>query len=80
MEHRNFPRNQLARDLGVRSAFGLPVLVGSRVAAVLEFFTTESVEPDESLLQVMGQIGTQIGRVVERAWTQAELQKAKDAA
>jgi len=58
----NFPR----RDLGVRGAFAFPILVGSEVTAVLEYFTAVAVAPDPALLQVMAQIGRQLGRVVER--------------
>jgi PAS domain S-box-containing protein len=66
----NFPRTQQAQDIGVRAGFGFPVLVGKEVVAVLEFFAPEAAEPDETLLEVMGHIGTQLGRVVER--TRAE--------
>jgi diguanylate cyclase (GGDEF)-like protein/PAS domain S-box-containing protein len=64
---RNFPRARHARDIGVRAAFALPVLVGAEVVAVLEFFAHESLEPNEPLLEVMAHIGTQLGRVVERS-------------
>ena len=69
-EDTNFPRVKQAQDIGVRAGFGFPVLVGKEVVAVLEFFAAEAVEPDEGLLEVMGHIGTQLGRVVER--TRAE--------
>ncbi len=62
----NFPRAKHASDIGVRAAFGFPILVGSEVAAVLEFFSAQPIEPRPRLLQVMGHVGTQLGRVVER--------------
>jgi signal transduction histidine kinase/CheY-like chemotaxis protein len=62
----NFPRAQLAVDIGVRAAFGFPILVGSEIAAVLEFFATHSIPPNARLLEVMGHVGTQLGRAVER--------------
>ena len=62
----NFPRAKLAEDIGVRSGFALPVLIGRDVRAVLEFFSDEVVDPDESLLQMLVSVGTQLGRVVER--------------
>jgi PAS domain S-box-containing protein len=65
-EDANFPRAKAATDIGVRAAFGFPVVVGAEVVAVLEFFSDKAVEPDESLLAVMAHIGTQLGRVVER--------------
>src|SRR5262249_30826721 len=37
------------------------------IVAVLEFFSTERTEPDVELLEVMGNIGALLGRVIERA-------------
>lgn len=65
-EDHNFPRSQAARSAGLKAAFAFPVLVGSDVAAVLEFFGNTVTPPDETLLRLMAQIGTQIGRVLER--------------
>jgi hypothetical protein len=61
-EDPNFPRAKLAEDIGSHTGFGLPVLVGGEVVAVLEFFSAEVNEPDEPLLQVVDNIGTRIGR------------------
>ena len=47
----NFPRARLADDLGVKGAFGFPVLIGNEVVAVLEFFSEEPQDPDETLLE-----------------------------
>jgi diguanylate cyclase (GGDEF)-like protein len=58
----NFPR----RNLGVRGAFAFPIVVETEVRAVLEYFTSVPVAPDPALLQVVAQIGRQLGRVVER--------------
>ncbi len=79
-EDANFPRGRAAVDIGVKGAFGFPVLVGSEVVAVLEFFTSEPQEPDPALLAAMANIGTQLGRVFERHRAEAELRLAKEAA
>ena len=62
----NFPRAKLAEDIGVKAGFAFPVLVGTEVVAVLEFFSSNSVQPNEPLLEVMANVGTQLGRVIER--------------
>jgi len=72
----NFPRAKLATEIGVKGAFAFPVLVGPRVVAVLEFFAVEAVEAYEPLLEVMAQIGTQLGRVLERTRAERELAHA----
>jgi signal transduction histidine kinase len=61
----NFPRGR-AGDLGVRGGFGSPILVGAEVVGVMEFFSLHVEAPDPRLLQLMGQIGTQLGRAIER--------------
>jgi signal transduction histidine kinase/DNA-binding response OmpR family regulator len=76
----NFPRAKAARDMGVRAAFGFPVLMGTNVVAVLEFFAPQAKEPDASLLEVMANIGAQLGRVFERKKAEKELQVAKEIA
>lgn len=62
----NFPRAKAATDIGVRAAFGFPVSIGKEVVAVLEFFSDVPIEPNEALLEVMANVGTQLGRVIER--------------
>lgn len=74
----NFPRATFAKDIGVKAGFGFPVLVGTEVVAVLEFFSAAAIEPDEPLLEVMAHIGTQLGRVIERTQAKTALQQAKD--
>jgi signal transduction histidine kinase len=55
-----------ALDAGLYAAVFVPVLVRDEVVAVLEFYSDERDEPDRHLLEVMGNLGTQLGRVVER--------------
>ena len=62
----NFPRAKLAEDIGVKAGFACPVLMGTEAIAVLEFFAANAVEPDQSLLDTLFQIGLQLGRVAER--------------
>jgi len=59
-------RYGLARTAGLTSSFELPVLAGRDVVAVLEFFATGAIDPDETFVEVMSQIGAQLGRVIER--------------
>ena len=67
------PRVKKVDDLGVRAGFAFPVLEGGDVMAVLEFFSAEVVEADEQLLEIMAQIGVQIGRVAERKRAEEEI-------
>jgi PAS domain S-box-containing protein len=61
-----FVRAKEADELGVRACFVMPVMVGTDVVAALEFFSLDVIECDETLLQLMSHVGTQVGRVIER--------------
>jgi diguanylate cyclase (GGDEF)-like protein/PAS domain S-box-containing protein len=69
----NFPRARLSEDIGIRSGFAFPIKIGEEVAGVLEFFSGASIEPDLDGLDIMSQIGTQLGRVIERKQAEEQL-------
>ncbi|MBI4389568.1 MAG: GAF domain-containing protein [Nitrospinae bacterium] len=62
----NFPRAKVAENIGVRAGFAFPILIGTEIVGVMEFFSAVSVEPDPRLLRIMANIGAQLGRVIER--------------
>lgn len=64
-------------ELGIRTGLAFPVMLGDEVVAVLEFFTTEDVQPDPALLEVLGHIGTQLGRVIERTRSQEAMWRSE---
>ncbi|MBT6854327.1 MAG: GAF domain-containing sensor histidine kinase [Nitrospina sp.] len=72
----NFPRAKLAEDIGVKAGFAFPILIGKRVVGVMEFFSPKAVEPDPEMLGIMAQIGTQLGRVLERKQAQDESERS----
>jgi PAS domain S-box-containing protein len=61
-----FTRQAVAQQAEIKSAFAFPVVSGSEVIAVLEFFALEPKDPDDALLEIMAMVGTQLGQVVER--------------
>lgn len=61
-----FLRSQAAVLAGLNSGFAFPVLIENEVVAVLEFYSERREEADLRLLSTMANIGTQLGRVVER--------------
>jgi len=84
-EDANFPRQEFAHKCGLRAASAFPVLSGPDVLAVLEFFAADAREPNEAVLDLLSQIGYQLGRAIERkradealrSWTR-ELTIARD--
>jgi diguanylate cyclase (GGDEF)-like protein len=56
-------------------ALSVPVLVGSEVAAVLEFLADRTVKPDDVIVELLASVGIQLGRVVERERTRAVMRR-----
>ncbi len=73
-----FSRRPAALAAGLTTGFAIPLLVGPEVVGVLEFYDTERRAPDATLLEALAQMGTQLGRAVERerAIAQAQDQQA----
>ncbi|HEX9936752.1 MAG TPA: ATP-binding protein [Longimicrobium sp.] len=61
-----FLRAGAAAHVGVRGAVAWPVRAEGEVVAVAEFFSGHPEHPDPELLELLGNLGTQLGLVVER--------------
>jgi len=73
----NFPRGVPARQVGFHGAFGLPILVGSEIEGVIEFFSRQVRQPDDELLKMVEDIGLKIGQFGERARTEGVLRETE---
>jgi signal transduction histidine kinase/CheY-like chemotaxis protein len=69
----NFPRQASASRSGLHAAFAFPVLIASDTAAVYEFFCLQPAPPDEAVLRAMAQIGSVLGRAIERKRAEEQL-------
>jgi len=66
MQHPDFRRGPAAAKAGLHSAFGFPILAGTRPLGVMEFYSREIKQPDEALLQMVRAVGSQIGQFIQR--------------
>jgi PAS domain S-box-containing protein len=62
----SFRRGPEALRAGLRSAFAFPIRFGNEILGVMEFFSRESHQPDEALVQSTRAIGSQIGQFMAR--------------
>ncbi len=69
----NFPRGPAVARANLHAALGFPILLGTEVIGVLEFFSREIGRPDAELLEMLSTIGSQIGQFAERKRAEAEL-------
>ena len=72
----NFPRAPVAAETRLHGAFAFPILNDrTQVTGVMEFFSRHPKEPDEDLLRVMIDIGSQINQFASRRRAEASLYK-----
>jgi len=70
-------RAQAIRAADYKMTLWFPIKAARRVAAILEFFTQESHVPEETLLTLMEQAGTQLGLVVQRKEAEHALRESE---
>jgi PAS domain S-box-containing protein len=75
---KNLPRGPIAEREGLHAAVGFPILLGSEVLGVIEFFSREIKRPDQELLDTVATIGSQIGQFIERKHAEEALMRSKD--
>ncbi len=75
-EEVDFPRAQIAREVGFKAAMAIPVLGGDQVVAIAEFYLFERREEDERLVGVVSAVAAQLGGAILRRRMEEELQVA----
>ena len=73
----NFPRAECAVAAGLGAAIAFPVFVQEEVVAILEFFAERPVPADQDLMQLLENVGRQVGRVFERRRAERSIAEAE---
>jgi PAS domain S-box-containing protein len=74
----NFPRAGAAKAAGIVGAVAFPVKICGAVVAVLEFYSSEPLEPNAELTELLRHVCTQIGRTMEREKAETLLKAHRD--
>ena len=74
----DFPRAHTGEQIEVRAGFAVPLLAGQDVVGVLEFFSPDPSPVDQRLLDLVAQVGTELGRVAERKRTEDALRHSEE--
>jgi signal transduction histidine kinase len=71
------PRAQAAIAAGLHTAVAIPVSVRGTVLRIVEFFGPDSEALDERLINILCEVGDQLGRVAERVSLQASVRQSQ---
>lgn len=74
-----FVRQDRARQAGVRSCFGFPIVVAGEIIGVVEMYSTSRQPPEPELLGILQAAGIEIGRFLERAQARRHLVEMAEA-
>ncbi|MCH8311493.1 MAG: PAS domain S-box protein, partial [Nitrospinae bacterium] len=72
----NFSRASMAAEVGVHGAFVFPVFSETKLWGVMEIFSIELSDPDEDLIHVLENMGSQFGQFMQRMESEMELAQA----
>lgn len=61
-----FWRSELAANVGLKSAFGVPILADNQVLAVLIFYRDKNLDRQPRLLELVSAVATQLGALIQR--------------
>lgn len=68
----NFPRAAAAARSGLSGAFAFPILIETAVVGVVECYSRRTQPPDRQLLDLLGDLGSQIGQFLKRKEVELE--------
>lgn len=71
-------RAALAMKAGLHGAFAFPIILGTEVIGVMEFFSKSVHPPDDELLSMLSALGTQIGSFVLREQLANQLKRYEE--
>jgi signal transduction histidine kinase len=73
----SFRRAKMAEKAGLRGAFAFPLQKGNHTYGVMEFFFRAIREPDQDVLDMVGNLGIRIGLYIDRRRTEEDLRRAE---
>lgn len=73
-----YARAEDAMKIGLKAGFGVPILQGDKVLAILAFYMSAPREEDEHLVQFVSSVASQLGSVIQRKIMEEALGKSEE--
>ena len=74
----HFIQSQIALELGFKAGFGVPILVGDEVLAVLVFFKLSPCRKNARFIDIFNAVATQLGSLIQRKQAEELLRIAQE--
>ena len=74
----DFLQSEIALEIGFKAGFGVPILVGDEVLAVLVFFKISSCRKDARFIDIFNAVATQLGSLIQRKQAEELLRIAQE--
>ena len=74
----HFLQSQIALELGFKAGFGVPILVGDEVLAVLVFFKLSPCRKNARFIDIFNAVATQLGSLIQRKQAEELLRIAQE--
>lgn len=71
-----FMRGQIALEVGLKTALGIPIIANDQVLTILAFFKKEQSKPEQRLIDIVQAVATQLSSLIQLKKTEAALVKA----
>ncbi|MEG4169771.1 MULTISPECIES: adenylate/guanylate cyclase domain-containing protein [unclassified Microcoleus] len=68
-----FLRAEIARNVGLKAAFGVPIVADNQVLAILIFYREKVLKCQPRLLELVSAVATQLGSLIQRKQAEAAL-------
>jgi PAS domain S-box-containing protein len=74
----NFLRFEAAKDAGIRSAIGFPLLKGEECIGVIALFSRKQLVHDADKLKLLGALGYKLGSFLQRLGAEEEVRQSEE--
>jgi signal transduction histidine kinase len=73
----NFPRFRMARRIGLKAGFAIPVKASGETIAIVEFFVFEQRREDRHLIELVSAVAAQLGGIIQRKITEEAFKRSR---